>query len=305
MALGVIGKLYNHWLARLRRANAKLIGARLRPALFVVASATRQQKVRAGTFFSHNWSASQPTMPEKTPLNFALGANNYMTEPRKILYKMTGLVAVLQEDLSETHNETTRNDNQFNRRKYFRAASSFIDGMLYSLKQATLELHREFSVKIIKEKAQKEMPLLWNRMQPRLSPGEILLLEENIPDISKKGLPKLKPAYFPFDTNLKFSFRLFAHVFKSSYKPDYSNNDWNLLQASVKVRNRIIHPKSASDLEITNDEMSNLYKGLKWLVKSYSDLMGDFRRLLDELQIVTDDLLGRTQQGTGEKGYVH
>lgn len=170
--------------------------------------------------------------------------------------------------------------------------------MLYSLKHATIELHKEFSEKIIKEKAEKEILLLWNSMQPRLSPGEILLLEENIPDINDKGLLRLKPVYFSFDINLKFTFRLFAYIFKSSYTPDYSNNDWNLLQASVKVRNRIIHHKSASDLNITDEEMFNLDKGLKWLIKSYSAFMNDFRKLLEELHILTGDLFGRTHQHT-------
>jgi len=60
-------------LTRLRRVNAELSGARLRHARLAVTPTARQPVVRVGPFFQHNQSASRPIMPEKTPLNSALG----------------------------------------------------------------------------------------------------------------------------------------------------------------------------------------------------------------------------------------
>lgn len=57
---------------------------------------------------------------------------------------------------------------------------------------------------------------------------------------------------------------------KCSPTPDYRSRGWQSLLDSVPVRNRITHPRSPSDLEITDDEVAKVREALVWFINERS-----------------------------------
>lgn len=56
-------------------------------------------------------------------------------------------------------------------------------------------------------------------------------------------------------------------------KTDFSNAGWSNLKQTIKIRNRITHPKSASDLEVTPEDIAISQAGFFWLLALIADVM--------------------------------
>lgn len=56
-------------------------------------------------------------------------------------------------------------------------------------------------------------------------------------------------------------------------KTDFSTTGWSNLKQTIKIRNRITHPKSASDLEVTPEDIAISQAGFFWLLALIADVM--------------------------------
>jgi hypothetical protein len=56
-------------------------------------------------------------------------------------------------------------------------------------------------------------------------------------------------------------------------KIDFSTTGWSNLKQTIKIRNRITHPKSASDLEVTPEDIAISQAGFFWLLALIADVM--------------------------------
>ena len=82
--------------------------------------------------------------------------------------------------------------------------------------------------------------------------------EEEIIILGRKGKGNLrnKPKRLPLSQDIKFTIQLFLEINYSFSVIDYKTKDWNQLIQAIKVRNRIIHPKKASDLLVMDKEFN-------------------------------------------------
>jgi hypothetical protein len=56
------------------------------------------------------------------------------------------------------------------------------------------------------------------------------------------------------------------------WQPDFSNSGWQTLRRSLRVRDRLMHPKTALDLQISDEEIEQTQAALAWFLATITDL---------------------------------
>ncbi|WP_228052235.1 hypothetical protein [Nodosilinea sp. LEGE 07298] len=131
------------------------------------------------------------------------------------------------------------------RRQYIRAMFACIEGAVWLFKQEALEQHK-------------------NDASIVFTTSELSVLAEVAPSIDGRGVIQEPPANLRFVPNLLFAFGCHARAF--DYEPvlRVSDHEWGDLKSSVIVRNRLMHPKQLSSMNISDDEIRTARAALKW-----------------------------------------
>ncbi len=158
------------------------------------------------------------------------------------------------------------------RRTYIRAVFALIEAHVWGLKQVALawfdgrrSINEAFKIFV------HLGPTIFAPSDP-LPPEERLLLSEAFFRLNKKGEPERdKQRHLNFKQNLKFACRMFAKAWGKDFSLEAGGPGWDALFKAVKIRNRITHPKSRSNLEINEEEMRIVQKAYQWFKKSIVD----------------------------------
>ena len=62
---------------------------------------------------------------------------------------------------------------------------------------------------------------------------------------------------------------IYAKSFGSEFKLNLSGQGWQSLCKSVKVRDRLMHPKELSDLEVSDEEILYTKKAIDWFLLNH------------------------------------
>src|SRR6266498_3697469 len=126
-------------------------------------------------------------------------------------------------------------DDQSNRRMFARSVFALIEGAVYRMKQICLsnepESHYAFSA------------------------GELALLREESYELDDKGRVVVRPSNLQMQKNIKFAFEAFSKYYGSDFKLKIDDLGWQSFLQAIKLRNRLMHPKFASDLHVTDPEL--------------------------------------------------
>src|SRR2546423_1599813 len=79
-----------------------------------------------------------------------------------------------------------------------------------------------------------------------------------------------RPVFIKFLNNVKFSFRIHSKSIGSAFKLSLGGNGWQKLQEAVKVRDRLMHPKATTDLDVTDAEVKAAKTAFEWFLISYA-----------------------------------
>jgi hypothetical protein len=74
-------------------------------------------------------------------------------------------------------------------------------------------------------------------------------------------------------SNIRFAFQTYSRAHMSDYDLNVGDNRWSEFKQSVKIRDRLMHPKQASDLEISLAEMDTLQNAYDWFTESIEAVM--------------------------------
>lgn len=135
--------------------------------------------------------------------------------------------------------------NPVARRLLVRSVYSFVEAMAYRLKQDAVE----------------------SAPPGALSPAEHALCVEQSYDLGANGQPETRRAKLRTLSNLRFAFDVAARAYGSSFALDVSGAEWQALQQGLAVRDRLMHPKLAADLTVTDAEIRTSMKGFHWIHK--------------------------------------
>ncbi len=181
---------------------------------------------------------------------------------KQFTYSLVDLVNIFnitQDDcdaIFEKHSEDT--ENQLWRRLYIKTIFSHIEAVCFCMKQLAYFTFEEY----------KE-----NRGGKLLREEVSMLLEDSY-YLDDHGDAKKGKAYLKSQWNLQFAFKMLARAIK---KEDFTlgkgREGWHSYTKGVDIRNRITHPKNAKALTITDEEMEEVKKALKWFREQFNQLV--------------------------------
>lgn len=114
-----------------------------------------------------------------------------------------------------------------------------------------------------------------------LSDGEKSFAKELEFQLKNNGQVKERKAHIRFEDNIRFMFNLQNKILKSNksdseqipyFNPD--NQWWQQLKESIKVRDRLTHPKSLDDLVVSIQEINDTmdgFNGFLGVLEKYSN----------------------------------
>ena len=139
-------------------------------------------------------------------------------------------------------------DNQFTRRMRVRVVFSSIEAHISHMKASSLA----FSLSDENTFTTKEQLAL--RDQRQTSTGKIV---EN---------------RLPLKENIKIAFKAFSKATRSGYTIDYGSTDAQRFFQAAEVRNRITHPKSASDWLLSEEDIELINEAWTWFGQHLVDV---------------------------------
>ncbi len=148
--------------------------------------------------------------------------------------------------------EDNIDDKQYSRRVYIRTLFAMIEGSIYAMKIALFGIGRESgSIKV----------------------PDLVVLKESSFDLSKNGKVKEKAKFFRIPENLRFTIRTIKHLLGKEIELGVGNQDWENLKKSIKIRNKVTHPKSLKDLNISDEALECIRSVNLWFNQIVSDMM--------------------------------
>jgi len=156
------------------------------------------------------------------------------------------------------------NLNQVSRTKarmLIRSMFATIEGIVYCMKQVACEA---------------------NMATGPLTLDELLVCKEIAIGLKSSGEVDVSSMRLKFESNLKFAFAACAKALHQSFELDTNCRGWNRLVQSVKVRNRLAHPKRSSDLELTDDELGHAIEAYQWFDQQVGELLVTWSKNVQE-----------------------
>ncbi|MFJ2487849.1 hypothetical protein [Pseudomonas sp. NPDC087639] len=102
-----------------------------------------------------------------------------------------------------------------------------------------------------------------------------LLVDEGACEVDPKDKEFLNSQRFEALENVKATMRLVVKVFSVPERDLGGGTDWRHVKPSNTVRNRLLHPKSVEDLQVSNAEWESHKSAFVWLVHAFDGLLTD------------------------------
>jgi hypothetical protein len=160
--------------------------------------------------------------------------------------------AVLNADVESARDATLRNPSEFNKRTLVRTCAALVEGLSFQLRQVTLASLKDTNV---------------------LSGSELAILRETKHQLSDQGEVRERNDFQSTLPMLLFTLRVYAKNHGASYSPKTADNGWNCLRKALALRDRLMHPKSFEDLQVTDEAGTEFTAGIQWWDDSVASLL--------------------------------
>ena len=111
---------------------------------------------------------------------------------------------------------------------------------------------------------------------------ELYPLMDETTRLSENGELKLDPNRLPFVPLVAYTLKTYARLIGFD-REVLSDNGWNAFRETIKVRNRITHPKFYNEIEITDIELKMIDDGWTWwntIVEQLSE--ADYKKMVGD-----------------------
>lgn len=191
-----------------------------------------------------------------------------MSEPED-----SDFLRILVEDVDAAIARRNKDDMQSTRRDLVRAVFAAIDGIVWAFRETVVDAARDTYGLTIEEQA---------------------VLSETTYSVSKSGQISTQAKFVPQRAMIKLVARI-AFRISGEAVVDFSEAEWSLHKSATDVRNRITHPKSATDLHLSDHDVGASLDAFFWLFARLTDVMastvnarltylGEFRETLRQLE---------------------
>lgn len=142
--------------------------------------------------------------------------------------------------------------NDRDKRAGVRATFAMIEGTCFALRGVAVDLADTFGVE--------------------LTDGERQIAMEITYALNEKGQVEERLIQVPTLHNMRFALALFAKAVNADYEVPVGEDAYEKLKRSQGVRNRLTHPRSAADLQVTDKEMEDLAAAAQWFENQVGSL---------------------------------
>lgn len=160
---------------------------------------------------------------------------NYEDDPH-------GLLAVLAIDVISSIARIGESDTMTHRRELVRSVAAALEGLHWNLRESV---------------AANSFFLL------RLTSIERAALEGETYQIGTKGDIRPQPAFIPLTTSTRMLFRIVKQM-DEGFEMDLGGKGWAALKKTIEVRNRLVHPKGAGGVKVSDQEMNEAIEAFVW-----------------------------------------
>lgn len=99
---------------------------------------------------------------------------------------------------------------------------------------------------------------------PNFSQGEIAILRGLRYELDDEGEPRAVPNYQKLTRLVRFSFAILARTYGLRFSLDVQGDGWRCLRSTVRVRNRLLHPRVTEDLNVSTQELREASRAVTW-----------------------------------------
>ena len=152
--------------------------------------------------------------------------------------------SMLKGDVDDAVTFGSANDTQFARRTLVRTLFAFIEGLTNQLSSvAAASAPTETGV---------------------FSAGELAALREESYDVNEHGEVEVRAARISLKRRIRLALRCYPRIHGASFTPDLGGQGWAALQAAIRIRDRLTHPKAETDLTVSDHDMTLLTTASDW-----------------------------------------
>lgn len=157
-------------------------------------------------------------------------------------------------DLDELAGPINKN-HQGARRAFVRGVFSLIEAMTYRMKASALAIGKEM-----------------------LDPAEVLLLEEREFTLEDSGALREKSPKLKTLPNLRFTLAMLVKASGCDWAPKYGGAGWAAVNAAIRTRDRLMHPRELKDVEVTDEQVQDAVRAMAWFTATQVKLFGSIHQ---------------------------
>lgn len=105
-----------------------------------------------------------------------------------------------------------------------------------------------------------------------LTPTMAMAFSELTYFVTKTGELESQMRFIPLTSMIRFTTQI-AQKISPDLQVDFGSTGWFEFQRGIAIRHRITHPKSITDLEITEDDVAVVTRSLFWLLEIVQEVM--------------------------------
>jgi hypothetical protein len=181
---------------------------------------------------------------------------------------LIGPLYAISDDLERAERDSVFNDDSYSRRNYIRVLFACINLGIYLLKRTVLVAA-----------SSKSDPLTF---------AELVLLREQTFSLEKNGEVRMRNKFLGLAENLRFTTRCVEKGFGISLTFDSGGKGWDAFKRAIKIRDRITHPKTYQDLDVTDEEIELAKRVGTWFSEFLTDWFGKFVPTIKPVYEITD-----------------
>ncbi|MEO8724327.1 MAG: hypothetical protein ABI395_12575 [Sphingobium sp.] len=172
-------------------------------------------------------------------------------------------IRILVNDVQHALNLARNSNEQTDKRNLIRTIISAIEGLSWHCRN-----HIQAIIKDI----------------DHIPPFIELAFSETTYSINAHGILVQQPRFIPMTTMIRFLVNV-AKTFCPDLNIDFGSEGWDNLKKATAIRNRITHPKSVQDLEISDQDIDIANMGFFWFLDITGDVM---ESMMHQLRVDTD-----------------
>ena len=162
---------------------------------------------------------------------------------KKSLSLQETFMGSLLTDVASVMERQASRDNQSTRRELVRTLFAAVEGLVWTYREHILEIGRATDM---------------------LTPAEEYAFSEKSYLVSDQGKIVEQTRFMPIPALIRLTTRLAGKI-SPALEIKFDNAGWHQFQQALKIRNRVTHPKSETDLLIDSKDLGVCFAAFDWL----------------------------------------